>query len=234
MVQPASTRIRAVFQPFHSLRADATPTGEILTRPESGISPQAFFAGLTVTEEQAILRWQLDIQQRLREAGNWTASVNVNNHLLASDTLRESFLESISDLAGPVIFEFTETHPMPPVETSNQLLRALRDLGHHSALDDFGTGMSGVSLLVDYDFDIVKIDRSLIGDVATRPELHRTLRWIHETLTVLEKDHVVEGIENEETFQRLVDLGFVDFQGFHFHEPSDLATFGVSHRGVDL
>lgn len=231
-MQVAGTSLTSVFQPFHSLRAETPPMGELLARPASGTPPQTFFEGLAVPDQVDVLAWQLKVQQALRDAGGWTVSLNVHNRIVESDQLRDRFLALAECAEGPVVFEFTETYPMPPVDTSNKLLRDLREMGHRSALDDFGTGLNGISLLLDYDFDIVKVDRSLLHEVEQRPHRQRALKWIHQTLDALEKDHVVEGIENEETFEVLTDLGFHHFQGYHFHEPAELHTFGVTDKGM--
>jgi EAL domain-containing protein (putative c-di-GMP-specific phosphodiesterase class I) len=112
---------------------------------------------------------------------------------------------------------------MPIMESSNRFLRELRALGHLSALDDFGTGHNGMSLLTDYDFDVVKVDRSLLTNLLTSSERQRSINLLVQLLDVLGKRHVVEGIENEEVHRYLVDAGFTTFQGFLFHRPEPVA-----------
>ena len=76
-----------------------------------------------------------------------------------------------------------------------------------------------MSLLTDYDFDVVKIDRSFTANLLKNPERQRMMKLLFQLLDVLGKQHVVEGIENEEVHEFLVDIGFNIFQGFLFHRP---------------
>lgn len=220
--------IQPAFQPYHCLSKNEFRAGELLTRPDFRGLTEEFFANLSVEEQYRILEWQLDLQSALKEAGQWQVSINVNNELFEAEAQRDRFLSLVADYGGPITFEFTETHPMPPIEASNHLLRSLRELGHKSALDDFGTGLNGISLLTDYDFDVIKIDRSLIADLPDRVEKTQTIRLVREMLDILGKEHVVEGVESEEVFISLRDLGFHTFQGFYFARPTDLGDFGVS------
>jgi EAL domain-containing protein (putative c-di-GMP-specific phosphodiesterase class I) len=114
---------------------------------------------------------------------------------------------------------------MPPIDASNMMLRQLREMGHKSALDDFGTGLNGMSLLTDYDFDIIKLDRSLTFDLLHRVEKQKTIKLIHQILDVLGKDHVAEGIETQEVLDILVSHGFKTFQGFLFAQPVSVGEF---------
>lgn len=90
------------------------------------------------------------------------------------------------------------------------------------ALDDFGTGFNGMSIFADYDFDIIKIDRSLINGIQTRPQKRFILSHILDLMTALGKDHIVEGIESHGQFEQLKDIGFDVFQGYYFHRPCAL------------
>lgn len=230
----SNTEIAAFFQPYRMLAESSQPHGEILTRPQADIPTEAFFANLTIDEQFRILEWQLRIQNQLFEVGGWNVSINVNNTLLKDNPERDRFLNLLSRANAPIVLEFTETHPMPPLEESNHLLRAIREFGHRSALDDFGSGLNGMSLLTDYDFDIVKLDRSLIVDISERVEKRQTIGLVREMLDVLGKDHVVEGVETEDTFETLVELGFRCFQGFFFAKPANVTEFGVLTESVEL
>ena len=219
--------VEAVFQPYHSSVDPSLRSGELLTRPEYPGLIEEFFGGLDVDRQFELLEWHLSLQRALRSAGDWHTSINVNNTLLAQETQRDRFLDLVAGAGGPITFEFTETHPMPPIEASNHLLRSLRELGHKSALDDFGSGLNGMSLLTDYDFDVIKIDNSLIADLPHRVEKRQTIGLVREMLSVLDKQHVVEGVETEDVYEVLLELGFTVFQGYLFARPQPLSEFGV-------
>lgn len=220
------------FQSYASVVPGAAPKGELLTRPEVARPTEEFFSGLTLESQFAILEWQLDLQRRIQADTGSLVSINVHNRVVETDENRARFLALASTATAPTTFEFTETYPMPPVDASNRLLRDIRDLGHSSALDDFGTGLNGMSLLTDYDFDVIKLDQSLVFDIPARVEKQKTLRLMLEMLQVLGKDHVVEGIETEEVFDILRDIGYTTFQGFYFGRPQPVAAFLAPSEGA--
>lgn len=216
----AGARLTPYFQRYVSLSEPNLSAGELLTKPEVSRQTEEFFTTLSVDEQFAVLEWQVGLQRLIFDQLGARVSINVHNRVVETDETRHRFLDLVASASAPTTFEFTETYPMPPVTASNHLLRDIRSLGHASALDDFGTGLNGMSLLTDYDFDIIKIDRSLVFDLSDRAEKRKTLRLVLEMLQVLGKAHVVEGVENEQIFDILRELGFQNFQGFYFGMPA--------------
>lgn len=225
--QVAGVRLVPYLQRYYFLDRPDVFDGELLTKPEVSRQTEEFFTTLSLEEQFDVLEWQVGLQRQIHEHLGAGVSINVHNRVVETEETRRRFLDLISKVSAPTTFEFTETYPMPPVTASNHLLRDIRTLGHTSALDDFGTGLNGMSLLTDYDFDIIKIDRSLIFDLPDRAEKRKTLKLVLEMLQVLGKEHVAEGVETEEVFDILRDLGFTNFQGYYFGRPmpvSDLLS----------
>ena len=222
------------FQQYACSKEPDLRRGELLSRPAGHDRVEEFFAGLDYPQHLAILTWQLELKERFSAASGCRMSINVDNALLDTEEQRAALLDLISRFPTPATFEFTETHPMPPVETSNRLLRAVRDMGHMTALDDFGTGLNGMSLLTDYDFDVVKIDRSLVFDIASRVEKQKTVKLINQMLQVLGKRHVVEGVDDEEVYRLLRKAGFTTFQGYLFHRPEELDVAEARLRTMEV
>ena len=221
------------FQRYMSLTDPEGVQGELLSRPTGGQTPENVFATLGLEDQFRVLEWQMQLQQQLHEELGAHVSINVHNRVVEEAEGRRRFLDLVSRASAPATFEFTETYPMPPVMTSNPVLNSLRTLGHSSALDDFGSGLNGMSLLTDYDFDIVKIDRCLILDIGHRPEKRKTLRLMLEMLEVLGKQHVVEGVETEEMFLTLQELGYETFQGYYFDRPAPVAELLAGESSVE-
>lgn len=171
----------------------------------------------------------LDVAERQMLAGSIlhsqtgiSVSINVDNSVLVEQGLQERLLEMCTRYRYPMILEFTELRPMPPADEINRLFFELKQNNITIALDDFGTGFNGMSVFADYDFDIIKIDRSMISGIESRPQKQKILQHIRELLDALEKTHVVEGVETEERYERLIELGFDTFQGYLFHRPENV------------
>jgi EAL domain-containing protein (putative c-di-GMP-specific phosphodiesterase class I) len=73
-----------------------------------------------------------------------------------------------------------------------------RQSGMSAAIDDFGTGHSGLLQIVGLDFDIFKIDHSLIDRILTNQTAARILRGIVALAAALRLRTVAEGVESQE------------------------------------
>jgi sensor c-di-GMP phosphodiesterase-like protein len=95
--------------------------------------------------------------------------------------------------------EVTERQALTAVGRS--ALERARQAGMSVAIDDFGTGHSGLMQIVGLDFDILKIDHSLIETILTNQTAARMLRGIVALAAALRLRTVAEGVENwEEAF----------------------------------
>ncbi len=107
-------------------------------------------------------------------------------------------------------------------------LRALKDLGLTLALDNFGTGQSSLANLHRLPVDLVKIDRSIVGEAVagahTRVLIDATVR----VAASLHMKTAAEGIETEAQLAVVRQLGCESGQGFFFSEavsPANLAQW---------
>jgi sensor c-di-GMP phosphodiesterase-like protein len=98
-----------------------------------------------------------------------------------------------------IVCEVTERQALTSVGRS--ALERARQSGMSVAIDDFGTGHSGLMQIVGLDFDILKIDHSLIDTVLTNHTAARMLRGIVALAAALRLHTVAEGVESwEEAF----------------------------------
>ena len=233
-LQVGDNLLTAYFQRYRVEGNLSSMAGELLTKLDDDASPESYFSSLSLTDQFAILEWHLELSVELAIERDIDVSINVHNSLVEHEENRRRLIALMAQYRNPVTLEFTETYPMPQSAISNALLREIRELGHFSALDDFGTGHNRVSLLTDYDFDVVKIDRSLSAALASNPQSQRSMGLLYQYLKALGKDHVVEGVEDEIVHRLLVEEGFTNFQGFLFHRPIPVAgVLNISFDGAD-
>src|SRR5215472_4080240 len=115
--------------------------------------------------------------------------------------------------------ELTEGSLMPNAEATLSILNELRQMGVKLAIDDFGTGYSSLSYLKYFPVRKLKIDRSLIQDLAVDPgdaaiaiAIIRMAKSLHLTV-------VAEGVEIEEQMSFLRQHGCDEIQGYYFSKP---------------
>ena len=87
------------------------------------------------------------------------------------------------------------------------------------AIDDFGTGYSALSYLGRFPFDILKIDRSFVRDLAGQTERSALARTIISLGATLRLETIAEGIETSEQLDQLQAFGCTLGQGFLFAHP---------------
>jgi diguanylate cyclase (GGDEF)-like protein len=100
------------------------------------------------------------------------------------------------------------------------VLLALHELGVKLAIDDFGTGWSSISRLAAFPWDLLKIDRSFVAELA--PGDDHASRIISSTITMahdLGMATVAEGVETPAQLERLTDFGCDYAQGYLFSRP---------------
>ncbi|MGI5963294.1 MAG: putative bifunctional diguanylate cyclase/phosphodiesterase [Lawsonibacter sp.] len=86
-------------------------------------------------------------------------------------------------------------------------------------LDDFGTGYSNLSCALDLPFEGVKLDRSLVTDLAEHPNRERMAETLIPFFQSLGLEVVAEGIESETQAQRVRKHGVDCIQGFYYAKP---------------
>ncbi|WP_456444288.1 putative bifunctional diguanylate cyclase/phosphodiesterase [Thiolapillus sp.] len=123
------------------------------------------------------------------------------------------------ELLHKVVFEITETVIAADVRSVVSTMDDLQRLGIRFSMDDFGTGYSSLSYLKQLPVEELKIDRGFVHNVSRDEESQALISAILHIATTLGLTVVAEGIEEEEDFQFLRDLGCRYFQGYHFSPP---------------
>ncbi len=87
------------------------------------------------------------------------------------------------------------------------------------AIDDFGTGHASFPYLKDLPVDYVKIDISFIRGIAKREKEKKLVKGIIDLCHNLGFKTVAEGVETEEHYKVLKELGCDKVQVFYFSRP---------------
>ncbi|CUH88565.1 Cyclic di-GMP phosphodiesterase Gmr [Phaeobacter sp. CECT 5382] len=115
--------------------------------------------------------------------------------------------------------EITETMAMGDFETTQEQMMALRQAGLKIAIDDFGTGYSNLSQLSRLPYTSMKLDRSLVIDVSSRPRSLEIVRAVAAMAKTLGHTIIIEGIETREQYEALSTISIDEVQGFLFSNP---------------
>ena len=150
-------------------------------------------------------------------------AINISTRELAQADFFLRLRHSIAKHQAPpamLELEITESLAMDMEPRVLEQLRALRQDGVRVAIDDFGTGYSNLSRLKELPVDRVKIDRSLVRDIATSAEARTICSAVVGLIQGLGMEVVVEGIENQAQMDVLRVIGCTLFQGYHLARPT--------------
>lgn len=208
---------------------------ELLLRwqhPERGlVSPGAF---IPMAEERGRIgelgEWVL--KRALRQAGPLAAEPGrfISINLGADQLLSGDITPTVAQVCGAASFdpaqlrlEITESSLVRDPEAAQRQLKSLNRLGCRLAIDDFGTGYSSLSHIHTFPFDTLKIDKSFITRLDSDAKSRRLVGAILHMARDLGIDVVAEGVETAKHAEILAEMGYVYYQGFHFHRPEPVA-----------
>jgi len=121
-------------------------------------------------------------------------------------------------------FELTETNETMDSLRQEEYLGKLKDLGIKLSIDDMGTEYSTLALLTMGVFDWVKLDRSIIMNLA-QEKTKIMVRYIIAMCHDLKQKVIAEGVETHEERLELKELGCDAFQGYLKSKPIPVKEF---------
>lgn len=150
-------------------------------------------------------------------------SVNLSRRHLYVEGFLDEYERIIKKYDIPpqyIELELTESMMFEEVQKFVNVVSAIHEMGCRCSIDDFGSGYSSLSMLKEYDFDVVKLDRSFFNsngdlDDKTKQIVSTLIKLSHD----LGKTIVAEGIETEQQVQFLREVGCDCVQGYYFARP---------------
>jgi EAL domain-containing protein (putative c-di-GMP-specific phosphodiesterase class I) len=215
------------FQPIVDLQDGSTYAYEALVRGPEGQGALSVLAAVNdknryAFDQQCRVRAiELATQLGLKQAGARLAINFLPNAVYEPSACIRLTLAAAMKAGLPcdrIIFEFTEQENLDADHLLG-ILREYRSMGFLTAVDDFGAGYSGLSLLADFQPDIVKIDMGLIRGIDRDPVRRAVVAHTLRMLDDLGVKAICEGVETRDELWTLTDLGVRLTQGYLFAKP---------------
>lgn len=154
-------------------------------------------------------------------------SVNLSRRDFDQYTLAEEIIATVDSYKIPheyIHFELTESAFSDNPEHIANTIETLHSNGFVIELDDFGSGYSSLTSLSEIEFDILKLDMSIIKN--DNPSSSRNvLDMCSHIMKKMNLKSVAEGVENEKQLQRIKDIGCDYIQGYFFSKPLPIKEF---------
>lgn len=121
-----------------------------------------------------------------------------------------------------ICIELSEKELVQKPERFSEMLSKLRAAGLRIALDDVGNGFSSLETMLLVRPEVVKIDRALVSKISQRQEQRTSLFNLLKMVSTWNAVVVAEGVEEEQDFEVLKELGVEFVQGYLFGLPEPL------------
>lgn len=212
------------YQPVISAKTGKMVLAEALIRWTSAelgrMSPDRFIpiaesSGLIVQLGKSLMS---QVCSDLRSWSDMHVAVNLSPAQLRDPTFMQDTAAIIKNHGvrpERIEFELTEGIFVADPNLAGEKLAQLRAMGHRIALDDFGTGFSSIGYLSKMKFDKLKIDKSFIDDLGTKPNAEDLLKSLALLAKSLGLTIVAEGVERETQYESLYALGYDYIQGYY-------------------
>lgn len=178
---------------------------------------------------KTIVRWQ--------QAGIPAIPLSVNFSRRSVDT--QGFAHQVHDVVTSyglapsfIEIEVTESARARSDGTLQQVVADLRLRGFRVAIDDFGVENANFSLFLQMDFDVLKLDKTLVWNLGFEERSLRALRGLTSLCTDLNIQSVAEGVETKQQMEALRAAGCSRMQGYFVGKPVPVEEFGWLHMGV--
>ena len=231
--------IEMYYQPIYEVQSKKFTNFEALVRLKDNktygyISPEEF---IPLAEKHGLIMRLSD--KIFNQVFDFVASNNIADKRISHIEVNLSGLQSV-DAALPeqmtqllrkynlnpniVNLEITESIAITSSFMLKKNMDELKKIGCTFSMDDFGTGYSNLSQMAKIDYELIKIDKSLLWPCFDKNNpVQENAKIILENLITmilkLGKKIVVEGVETKDQLDYLEKLGVTYIQGFYFSKP---------------
>ncbi|MCR5187899.1 MAG: EAL domain-containing protein [Treponema sp.] len=122
--------------------------------------------------------------------------------------------------------EITESALSSSDERLKNSLEIFRKNGNSLWLDDFGSGYSGLNVLKDFSFDLMKIDMAFLEGLSENEKAKSILKSIIDLANSIGMQTLTEGVASQDACDFLKEIGCQRLQGYLFGKPMPQEELG--------
>lgn len=232
-------RVEVFYQPIFSIKENVFSSAEALVRirDEHGelIPPGRFIEvaeknGLIIQLGEIVFRKVCEFikNEKPQQYGVQYIEVNLSVVQCGYVNLAEDFIKIMEETQvdpKKIVLEITESASIKEKKILLENMKKLREVGIRFALDDFGTGQSNLNYIVEMPIDVVKFDNTMINAYFENGTATYVMDAAMSMIRGLNLPIVSEGIEEEQQFVKMKQLGIDYIQGYYFSKPVDKKEF---------
>lgn len=228
-----------VYQPIINPKTKEISGIETLLRlkdKESILTPNVFMKDIEKAElMDKIVLWQLkeikrnytEIHLLQNKADTFYISINLSLNEIKNRAFIKSLKEEGADLisqGASICLEITENVGLVEEDLIRLHIEDLIKAGYKIAIDDFGIEYSNISLLDQFDFHTLKLDKYFIDNLKDSVTVQTLFKVVNEISKDLKISIVVEGVEKQWQLDILMLYESCNFsiQGYYYSKPLEI------------
>lgn len=228
-----SDMFEVFYQPIFSVKEQRFTSAEALVRMKNTsigyVSPDEF---IPLAEQNGMITelgklvfekvCHFMAEHSIWEKGIDSIHVNLSTVQCIDERLYESFMETMNQFGldhTHIDLEITET---AAILSSDKLMSTMEKLigkGISFSLDDYGSGLSNLSYIINYPFNTIKLDKSMVTSSTQNKKYMGILKHTIAMIKEMDMNIIAEGIETKEQSELLTSLGCDYFQGYYYSKP---------------
>jgi EAL domain-containing protein (putative c-di-GMP-specific phosphodiesterase class I)/DNA-binding response OmpR family regulator len=223
-----NNKIYPYFQPIYDTKLNKVTKYEALIRmvDENGniITPMPNF--LSVAKKGKLYNeiTRIVLKKALEKIRKTDYEISINISSLDIEDLNMSnymleILEANKDITDRLIFELLEDKETNNYEDVNTFIQQAKSYGVKIAIDDFGSGYSNFIRIIEFKPHIIKIDGSLIVDIATKKSSRQAVETIKTLADKIGAQTVAEYVSDEKIYNIVKEIGIDFIQGYYIGKP---------------
>lgn len=186
-------------------------------------------SGLILPVGKWIIRRAADMCRDCRKKyPDFRVSINLSYIQLTKSPVFVEVMDALQETGLPpdaLIMELTESGYLENSINVQKVWHKFKEAGVQIALDDFGTGYSNLQNIGRFNPDIVKIDRSFTLRAMQHSYERQLLSHIINMVHSIHLRIVIEGVEEKEEQQQVMQLGSDFIQGYYYSKPCPREEF---------
>lgn len=221
------------YQPIYNNKLDKFTSAEALMRIKDKdgkfIPPDIFIPiaekngliiklGMNLFEQVCELIQKNDLQNTSLEY----IEVNLSVIQCMQQDLADKLLMTMKKYDVPpsfINFEITETAASNSESTLLSNMKKLLGENSSFSLDDYGSGYSNINYVLDLPISLIKYDKNMIWSYFDNEKGRVILNYTVNMTKELNLKSLAEGVETEEQYEQIKQLGIEYTQGFYFSKP---------------
>jgi len=126
-----------------------------------------------------------------------------------------------------IFIEITESIYYELTDNARNILLKMKEMGAKMIIDDFGSGQSSFNMLMDFQFDYLKLDVDFVRMIGHGYKSNSIVIALIDMAHRMKLKVIAEGVETREQANFLRNYGCDYFQGYLFYKPMDAKSLSM-------